>query len=64
MSIREQDVSGLPVCRGRGFRNRVRLYDVSDSKAPLDACWCERCCSWLSAIPINMRVEGEGVSER
>jgi hypothetical protein len=66
MSIREEDVSYFPVCPGCGCRDRVRRFDVGDGPAhgdaPLEACWCERCGSGLSAIPVN--VIKEDVSER
>ena len=66
--IREEDVSYLPVCPGCNQKDRVRRYDVGDGPAsgdaPLEACYCDRCCSWLSAIPANVKTDGEGVSER
>ncbi len=64
--IREEDVSRLPICPGCQKKDRVRRYDVGDGPAhgdaPLEACWCETCESWLSAIPVN--VAKENVSER
>ncbi len=66
--IREEDVSRLPVCPGCQSKANVRRYDVGDgpanNDAPLEACWCESCSAWCSAIPVNVKAEGEGVSER
>ncbi len=68
MSIREEDVSRLPVCPGCGTKANVRRYDVGDGPAngdaPLEACFCDRCSKWCSQISSEtLEKSGESVAD-